>query len=402
MSSTPRSTRSTRKTTSTSTDPAAGAALREALDGLTARPRVHELARRAQMSSKEIISALADRGVTVASASSGVDLADATDLLTSLLGDPESSAPAESVGSITPAHALPVADRPLFLPPEAVAPPRRRRTKTVPQTGEPDGAADRPPPLGPPPLGPPPLGPPSQGRIRNPGRTPTAAIPRVARRRDRAAAEAVGAAPPTPSRSPSPNRPRSTPVTPPSRPTNPPPTPTTGSTTNRPPRPVRARRASGADEDVAAGAGSPTTSRATTTATRRLRPPGRQPARPMTQTEPPGRNRPRTPTRTPRAILTPSPTVTRTRAPGAVVVAVVARVGPATPAMPRAVTTRTTRSSTSGSRGESHRPMRCRAFAARPGSRPSGSADGTAAAPPAVRPSSPRPSSWPAGRRSTG
>jgi ribonuclease E len=72
---------------STTTSPLAAA-----LDGLPAKPRVHELAKRSGASSREIIAALADRGVTVTSASSSVDRDTALAVVPELLGEPETTA----------------------------------------------------------------------------------------------------------------------------------------------------------------------------------------------------------------------------------------------------------------------------------------------------------------------
>ncbi len=63
------------------------AALTEALADLPPKPRVHELAKRSGLSSKELIAALAERGVSAKAASSSVDRGVAVSLLTALLGD---------------------------------------------------------------------------------------------------------------------------------------------------------------------------------------------------------------------------------------------------------------------------------------------------------------------------
>jgi ribonuclease E len=72
-----------------------------ALDGLPAKVRVHDLARRAGIGSKEMIAALAGAGVSVGSASSSVDRETAVAILTSLLAagpdaEPEQPAAGES------------------------------------------------------------------------------------------------------------------------------------------------------------------------------------------------------------------------------------------------------------------------------------------------------------------
>ena len=59
--------------------------LESALAGLPAKPRVHELSKRIGISNKELIAALADRGLTVSSASSSVPLAVAQELIKQLV-----------------------------------------------------------------------------------------------------------------------------------------------------------------------------------------------------------------------------------------------------------------------------------------------------------------------------
>jgi ribonuclease E len=121
------------------------ASLAAALDGLPGKPRIHELAKRSGASSREIIALLADRGVTVVSASSSVDNATAVDLLTALLGADADAAPDAPVGegpapedlatagsadvppAVEPEAAMDPAEIPLFLPPQAPARPARRR-----------------------------------------------------------------------------------------------------------------------------------------------------------------------------------------------------------------------------------------------------------------------------------
>ncbi len=79
----------------TPSDPvAARERLDAALAGLPARPRIHELAKRAGLSSKEIVSALADQGVAVKSAQSTIDHGAAVALLTSMIA-PEAATGAE-------------------------------------------------------------------------------------------------------------------------------------------------------------------------------------------------------------------------------------------------------------------------------------------------------------------
>lgn len=118
--------------------------LESALAGLPAKLRVHELAKRAGISSKQAIAALADLGVTVTAASSSVDSAAATAVLTALLGPgPEAAeAPAEPEPEVAANPGPPAADAPadglagLFLAPAAaptkLASRRRRPAKAVP------------------------------------------------------------------------------------------------------------------------------------------------------------------------------------------------------------------------------------------------------------------------------
>ena len=68
---------------------------------LPARMRVHELAKRAGSSSKEILALLAERGQPVSSAASSVDAATAAAVLTDLLGPPE-PVPAEQLADRPP------------------------------------------------------------------------------------------------------------------------------------------------------------------------------------------------------------------------------------------------------------------------------------------------------------
>ena len=75
--------------------------LESALSGLPAKPRVHELSKRIGITNKELLAALADRGLTISSASSSVPLAVAQDLIQSLFGgqqaDPPEAVSAEPV-----------------------------------------------------------------------------------------------------------------------------------------------------------------------------------------------------------------------------------------------------------------------------------------------------------------
>ncbi len=107
--------------------------LESALSGLPAKPRVHELSKRIGISNKELLAALATRGLAVSSASSSVPLAVAQEVIESLLGgqegDTAGAASGEPAVLATPAEP-PVAEKPgdspgqsgheinpLFLPP---------------------------------------------------------------------------------------------------------------------------------------------------------------------------------------------------------------------------------------------------------------------------------------------
>ena len=119
-------------------------ALEQALAALPAKPRVHELAKRSGLSSKEIIAALVERGVVVKAASSSVDHAVAVEVLTQLLaGDTPSTPAAPAVSDDSGSDAEPFGGVPLFLAPEPeAAPPRKRasraRTKPVEPVDVPD------------------------------------------------------------------------------------------------------------------------------------------------------------------------------------------------------------------------------------------------------------------------
>ncbi|MET3803863.1 ribonuclease E [Nakamurella sp. UYEF19] len=119
--------------------------LEQALVDLPAKLRVHELAKRAGLASKDLIAALAAAGVVVSSAASSVGAADATAVLTSLLSaEPDASPEPDAVAAPEPVdlrdaveQAAPEQDpgffaAPLFLPPtEAPAPRRRRATRSA-------------------------------------------------------------------------------------------------------------------------------------------------------------------------------------------------------------------------------------------------------------------------------
>ncbi|GGL84804.1 translation initiation factor IF-2 N-terminal domain-containing protein [Nakamurella endophytica] len=151
--------------------------LETALADLPARTRVHELARRAGTTSKQVLARLAELGIPAASASSSVPAEGATQVLTALLGAPAGDPAAEvDLGQTSPADAgeegqqpplsttqpegvpadsgtstLPgEAVSPLFLPPAEVPAARRRGRRTrkdadQPALGDVDNApvADR-------------------------------------------------------------------------------------------------------------------------------------------------------------------------------------------------------------------------------------------------------------------
>jgi ribonuclease E len=121
--------------------------LAQALADLPVKLRVHELAKRAGVTSKDVILALAAVGVVVGSAASSVSGTDATAFLTALLGSTDSP-PAQPAAPVdTPdlvdavARSAPEQDpgffaAPLFLPPAEPKPARRRRsTKAADTTG---------------------------------------------------------------------------------------------------------------------------------------------------------------------------------------------------------------------------------------------------------------------------
>ncbi len=122
--------------------------LAAALADLPQRVRVHDLARRAGLNSKEAIAALAGAGVQVGSASSSVDREVAEAVLTSLLGGPDGASPVAAEPS--PAASDAVADQPTSEVPDADTEDshrsRRRgrrgrgRSEASPSAGSTDGA----------------------------------------------------------------------------------------------------------------------------------------------------------------------------------------------------------------------------------------------------------------------
>ncbi len=137
--------------------PTGSDALTEALIDLPPKPRVHELAKRSGLSSKELIAALAERGVAAKAASSSVDRDVAVTLLTALLGDTgagtdesavvaEAAAAAETVAAAEVAGAAepilpPVGTMGLFLEPDPAKAikPRRSRVR-APSASAPGGS----------------------------------------------------------------------------------------------------------------------------------------------------------------------------------------------------------------------------------------------------------------------
>ncbi|MEP6562028.1 MAG: translation initiation factor IF-2 N-terminal domain-containing protein, partial [Nakamurella sp.] len=136
--------------------------LESALAGLPAKPRVHELSKRIGISNKELIAALAERGLEIKSASASVPLAVAQEVIQAMLG----GAPADSEQVAEPSAASsdqapqPAAEpdrrpseipgdtpgdsghaiNPLFLPPAEFAPQQPGSTD-VEQEGAPDDQA---------------------------------------------------------------------------------------------------------------------------------------------------------------------------------------------------------------------------------------------------------------------
>jgi len=103
--------------------------LETALSGLPAKPRVHELSKRIGISNKELLAALAARGLSITSASASVPQAVAQAVIQEMLGGAadEETQPVDITAAEIPAAAeIPTdggdAFNPLFLPP-ADAPP---------------------------------------------------------------------------------------------------------------------------------------------------------------------------------------------------------------------------------------------------------------------------------------
>lgn len=102
--------------------------LETALAELPAKLRVHELAKRAQLSSKDTIAALAALGIAVSSAASSVGERDATALLTSIFG------PAPAPGAQTPDAQVPSSEVPgSEVPEEAASAPTEPKAPARPK-----------------------------------------------------------------------------------------------------------------------------------------------------------------------------------------------------------------------------------------------------------------------------
>ena len=131
--------------------PNATRTLEQALTELPAKLRVHELAKRAGLTSREVLAALSAAGVKAASAASSVSADDATTALTTLLGADDSPPDpvddqqtdgnqvetdgvpdAGSAAAAAPAGPDLGFTAPLFLPPAETKPARRRRGAKAP------------------------------------------------------------------------------------------------------------------------------------------------------------------------------------------------------------------------------------------------------------------------------
>jgi len=121
--------------------------LEQALTDLPAKLRVHELAKRAGLGSKEVIAALAAGGVTATSAASSVAGADARALLTALLtaGDaattvdsPKERAAPDAAASVQSQQDPGFFAGPVFLPPAEARPARRGRKAAAAADPTPD------------------------------------------------------------------------------------------------------------------------------------------------------------------------------------------------------------------------------------------------------------------------
>ncbi len=136
--------------------------LETALADLPAKPRVHELSKRIGISNKELLTALAERGLTIKSASSSVPADVARELIEAFFAPSDaegesavavaeaataSEAADEAADSAEPAGRhpdLPTGTRPLFLPPEVVRSETDDRADEAPAPDDADGTQGRP------------------------------------------------------------------------------------------------------------------------------------------------------------------------------------------------------------------------------------------------------------------
>jgi ribonuclease E len=131
--------------------------LESALADLPAKPRVHELSKRIGISNKELLTALAERGLTIKSASSSVPAdvarqvieaflapADAPDGQAAGTADESAAAPDGNDADKGQHPDLPTGTRPLFLPPEVVRAETDGQGGDGPGPDDAEGAQDRP------------------------------------------------------------------------------------------------------------------------------------------------------------------------------------------------------------------------------------------------------------------
>jgi ribonuclease E len=136
--------------------------LGSALADLPAKPRVHELSKRIGISNKELLTALAERGLTIKSASSSVPADVAREVIESFLSpsaaaggaaedhataapEDQAEAPDGNDGEPSGRHPdLPTGTRPLFLPPEVVRNETDDQADDRSGPDDPDGAQGRP------------------------------------------------------------------------------------------------------------------------------------------------------------------------------------------------------------------------------------------------------------------
>ncbi len=114
--------------------------LTDLIAALPARIRVHELAKRAGRSSKEVLAALAELGTPASSASSTVTAEVATQLLTQWLGDAGETATESAPMRPEPQPVAPDFGRPAFVAPEPAA-SQRAPEETLAEEATPDETA---------------------------------------------------------------------------------------------------------------------------------------------------------------------------------------------------------------------------------------------------------------------